>query len=224
LRRVSRDGVAGEPPGVLADYGCVAEGFLAVHQLTADGRWLDSARQLLDVAIAHFGTGEGGFYDTADDAERLVTRPADPTDNATPSGLSSICAALVAFAALSGETAYREAADAALEKVAPLFGGHPRFAGYSATVAEAALIGPYEIAIATSNPVDDPLVAAAHRHAPPGTVIVAGEPGRPGVPLLADRPLIDGRPTAYVCRGFVCDLPITDPSELIARLRDQGRP
>jgi uncharacterized protein len=220
LRRVSRDGVVGEPAGVLDDYGCVAEGFLAVHQLTADGRWLDAARRLLDVALAHFAAAEGGFYDTADDAERLVTRPADPTDNATPSGLSSVCAALVTFAALTGETSYREAADAALQRVAPLIGQHPRFAGYAAAVAEAALTGPYEIAVATHDP-RDALLAAAHRHAPPGTVIVAGEPGRPGVPLLADRPLRDGRPTAYVCRGFVCDRPITDPDELIARLRDQ---
>jgi uncharacterized protein len=129
LRRVSRDGRVGDPAGVLEDYGCVAEAFCAVHQLTGDGRWLSLAQQLLDVALAHFGTGEGGFYDTADDAERLVTRPADPTDNATPSGLSAICAGLVTFAALSGETAYRETADAALETVGPLIGGHPRFAG-----------------------------------------------------------------------------------------------
>jgi uncharacterized protein YyaL (SSP411 family) len=218
LRRVSRDGVVGEPAGVLEDYGCVAEAFLAVHQLTADPRWLGLAKELLDVALAHFATGAGGFYDTADDAERLVTRPADPTDNATPSGLAAICAALVGYAALTGETAYREAADAALETVGPLIGGHPRFAGYSAAVAEAALAGPYEIAIATDDPEGDPLVAAARRHAPPGTVIVAGEPDRPGVPLLAGRPLIDGRPTAYVCRGFVCDRPVTDPADLISRL------
>ncbi|HEY0000304.1 MAG TPA: hypothetical protein VGB74_07605, partial [Actinoplanes sp.] len=221
LRRVSRDGVVGEPVGVLEDYGCVAEAFLAVHQITADGRWLGLARQLLDVALTHFGTGKGGFYDTADDAERLVTRPADPTDNATPSGLSSICAALVGHAALAGETAYREAADAALATVGSLIGGHPRFAGYSSTVAEAALAGPYEIAVVfTDEKEAEPLLAAAHRHAPPGTVIVAGEPDRPGVPLLADRPLLGGAPTAYVCRGFVCDRPVTTPDDLMARLRD----
>ncbi|WP_250001082.1 thioredoxin domain-containing protein [Actinoplanes sp. M2I2] len=218
LRRVSRDGVVGEPAGVLEDYGCVAEGFLAVHQLTADGVWLDRARDLLDVALGHFGTGGGGFYDTADDAERLVTRPADPTDNATPSGLSSICAALVAYAALSGEPSYREAADAALATAGPVIGGHPRFAGYSATVAEAALSGPYEIAIVAPAGQEGPLLTAAHRHAPPGTVIVAGEPDRAGVPLLADRPLQSGVPTAYVCRGFVCDRPVTSPDDLAARL------
>jgi uncharacterized protein len=218
LRRVSRDGVVGEPAGVLEDYGAVAEAFCTVHQLTGEGRWLSLARQLLDLALAHFGTGEGGFYDTADDAEKLVARPADPTDNATPSGLSAICAGLVGFAALTGESSYRQAADAALTTVGPLIGGHPRFAGYAAAVAEAALAGPYEIAVATTDAAGDPLVAAAHRHAPPGAVVVAGEPDRPGVPLLAGRPLIDGASTAYVCRGFVCDRPVTTVEGLVARL------
>ena len=218
LRRVSRDGVAGEPAGVLEDYGCVAEAFCAVHQLTGEGRWLTLAGQLLDVALARFPTGQGGFYDTADDAERLITRPADPTDNATPSGTSAVCAALVTYAALSGETRYREAADAALETLGPLIGGHPRFAGYAAAAAEAALAGPYEVAIATPSPESEPLVAVAHRHAPPGAVVVAGSPDAPGVPLLGDRPLLDGQPTAYVCRGFVCDRPVTSAEELIERL------
>jgi uncharacterized protein len=218
LRRVSRDGLVGAPAGVLEDYGCVAEAFCAVHQLTGDGRWLSAAKELLDVTLARFGTGQGGFFDTADDAEKLVTRPADPTDNATPSGLSAVCAALVSYSALSGETSYREAADAALATVGPLIGGHPRFAGYAAAAAEAALAGPYEIAIATHDPEDDPLVAAAYRHAPPGTVVVAGEPDRPGVPLLADRPLIGGASAAYVCRGFVCDRPVTSVDDLVARL------
>ncbi|BBH66204.1 hypothetical protein ACTI_28890 [Actinoplanes sp. OR16] len=219
LRRVSRDGVTGEPAGVLEDYGCVAEAFLAVHQVTAEGRWLELARELLDVAVARFGSGDGGFYDTADDAEKLLTRPADPTDNATPSGLSAICAALVSCAALSGETSYREAADRALATAGPLIGGHPRFAGYAAAVAEAALTGPFEIAIATADrEAASPLVEAAHWSAPGGSVIVVGEPDRPGVPLLADRPLIDGAAAAYVCRGFVCDRPVTRPGEIAAKV------
>ncbi|HWS33407.1 MAG TPA: thioredoxin domain-containing protein [Actinoplanes sp.] len=222
LRRVSRDGVVGEPAGVLEDYGCVAEAFLAVHQVTAEPRWLDLARQLLDVALKHFANGQGGFYDTADDAERLLTRPADPTDNATPSGASAICAALVGYAALSGETSYREAADAALATLGPMISGHPRFAGYSAAVAEAVLAGPFEIAVATTDPAD-PLVAAAFRHAPGGSVIVAGEPDRAGVPLLAGRPLSDGAATAYVCRGFVCDRPVTTGADLVERLRTGNR-
>ncbi|MGW5012355.1 thioredoxin domain-containing protein [Micromonospora chalcea] len=218
LRRVSRDKVVGEPAGVLEDYGCVAEAFCAMHQLTGEGRWLSLAGELLDVALARFAGPDGAFYDTADDAERLVTRPADPTDNATPSGRSAIVAALVAYAALTGETRYREAAEQTLSTVAPIVDRHARFTGYAATVGEALLSGPYEIAVATGDPEGDPLVAAARRHAPPGAVVVAGAPDQPGVPLLAGRPFVDGRPAAYVCRGFVCQRPVTGVEELVAQL------
>ncbi|MFI6261987.1 thioredoxin domain-containing protein [Micromonospora sp. NPDC051006] len=218
LRRVSRAGVVGAPAGVLEDYGCVAEAFCAMHQLTGEGRWLELAGRLLDVALERFAAPDGGFYDTADDAERLVTRPADPTDNATPAGRSAIVAALVAYTALTGETRYREAAEAALATVAPIVGRHARFTGYSAAVGEALLSGPYEIAVVTDQPAGDPLIAAAHRHAPPGAVIVAGRPDQPGVPLLADRPMVDGRSTAYACRGFVCERPVTEVADLVGQL------
>ncbi|MFY1673093.1 thioredoxin domain-containing protein [Plantactinospora sp. WMMB334] len=222
LRRVSRDGRVGEPAGVLEDYGCVAEAFCAVHQFTGEGRWLELAGQLLDVALERFGTGQGGFYDTADDAEQLVSRPADPTDNATPSGLSAVAAALVAYSALGGRVRYREAAGTALGTVAPIAARHARFTGYAATVGEALLSGPYEIAVVTAEPAGDPLLALAHRHAPPGAVVVAGEPDRPGVPLLADRPMRDGATTAYVCRGFVCDRPVSTADDLLAQLGAAG--
>jgi hypothetical protein len=222
LRRVSRDGQVGQPAGVLEDYGCVAEAFCAVHQLTGDGRWLRLAGGLLDTALARFGTGQGGFYDTADDAEELISRPADPTDNATPSGLSAVVAALVTYSALTGEPSYRKAAETALGTVAPIVARHARFTGYAAAVGEALLSGPYEIAVVTAEPAGDPLLAVAHRNAPPGAVVVAGGPGQAGVPLLADRPMIDGVPTAYVCRGFVCDRPVTTPDDLLAQLRTGG--
>ncbi|QOC93593.1 thioredoxin domain-containing protein [Micromonospora craniellae] len=219
LRRASRDGRVGEPAGVLEDYGCVAEAFCAMHQVTGQGRWLDLAGELLDAALAHFAAPGGAFYDTADDAEQLVTRPADPTDNATPSGRSAIAAALVSYAALTGENRYREAAEAALATVAPIVGRHARFTGYASTVGEALLAGPSEIAVVTGDPANDPLVAAAYRHAPPGAVIVAGQPDQSGVPLLAGRPLLDGRPAAYVCRGFVCQRPVSGVDDLVAQLR-----
>ncbi|MEV8511279.1 thioredoxin domain-containing protein [Dactylosporangium sp. NPDC051484] len=218
LRRVSRDGVAGEPAGVLEDYGAVAEAFCAVHQATGDGRWLALAKELLDVALERFrDVGSGGFFDTADDAEALVARPADITDNATPAGLSAIAAALVTYSALTADTAYREAAERALGTVAAVAATHGRFTGYACAAGEALLSGPYEIAIATADAAD-PLVAAAWWHAPPGAVVVAGEPDRAGVPLLEGRPLRDGRPTAYVCRGFVCDAPVTALEDLVAKL------
>jgi uncharacterized protein YyaL (SSP411 family) len=176
--------------------------------------WLELAGQLLDTALERFGDGQGGFYDTADDAERLVTRPADPTDNATPSGASSIINALVAYSALTGEPRYREAAQLALERVAPLISGHPRFAGYSAAAAEALAAGPIEIAISTDDGLSQPLHDAAVLNAPGGTVIVQGRPDEPGIPLLAGRPLVGGQSAAYVCRDFVCNRPVTTTVDL----------
>lgn len=218
LRRVSRGGVVGEAAGVLEDYGAVAEAFCAVHQLTGEGRWLSLAGQLLDTARDRFGRADGGFHDTADDAEQLVTRPADPTDNATPSGLSAMAAALTSYAALTGQTGYREAAERALATVAPIAASHARFTGYACAVGEALQSGPYEIAIVTDDPVGDPLVRTAWRLTPPGAVVVAGASDQPGVPLLAGRPRVDGAATAYVCRGFVCDRPVTTEDALATQL------
>jgi uncharacterized protein YyaL (SSP411 family) len=225
LRRVSRDGNVGAAAGVLDDHGCVAEAFCALHQATADGVWLERARLLLDTALERFRAPDGGFHDTADDAERLVTRPADPTDNATPSGLSAAAAALVTFTALTGETRYREAAATALATVGGLAAGHPRFAGYALATAEAVLSGPYEVAVVTAagtegGPSAPELTRTAWRLAPPGAVVVTGPPDLPGVPLLAGRQAIGGAATAYLCRGFVCDRPVTSPADLATRLDD----
>jgi uncharacterized protein YyaL (SSP411 family) len=206
LRRVSRDGVVGEPAGVLEDYADVAEGLLALHQANGERRWLDLAGQLLDVATNRFADGNGGYYDTADDAERLVRRPQDPTDNATPSGLAALAGALTSYAALTGSTAHRDLAERALGTVAPIVGRFPRFAGWAAAVGEAQLAGPLEVAV-----VDAPSLAAiARRATSPGAVVVTG----------GDSPLLEERPAgaAYVCQGFVCDAPTASGDELGARL------
>jgi len=218
LRRVSRDGTPGPHAGVLDDYGAVAEALCALHQVSGSGRWLELARGVLDAALAHFAAPGGGFYDTADDAEKLISRPADPTDNATPSGLSSMAAALVSYSALAGEASYREAAERALANVSGLAARHGRFIGYACAVGEALLSGPYEIAVATEEPQADPLVRAAWRLAPPGAVVVAGRPDADGVPLLAHRSLRDGASAVYVCRNFVCDAPVLTEEQLEAVL------
>jgi uncharacterized protein len=212
LRRASRDGVVGTPAGVLDDYGGVAEAFCALHQLTGEGEWLTLAGGLIDAARTHFENGRGGYFDTADDAETLVARPADPTDNATPAGLSALAMATLTYSALTGDPSYRDAAEQALENVAALMARFPRYAGYAAAAAEALLSGPYEIAI--SGTPDSDLARVARRYAPPGAVVVAGDSDQAGVPLLAGRPRLDGAATAYVCRGFVCDRPVTGESEL----------
>jgi uncharacterized protein len=219
LHRVSRDGVAGPAGGVLDDYGCVAEAYCLLHQATGRARWLVLAGELLDTALARFADGHGGFYDTPDDAEQLVTRPADATDNATPAGVSALAAALVAYSALTGSIEHRDAAALALSTVAAVAARHGRFAGYACAVGEALVSGPYEIAIAVDGGDGGrDLVDAAWRYLPPGAVVVSGTPETPGVPLLESRPLRNGVPTAYVCRGFVCDAPVTTVDDLVAQL------
>ena len=203
LRRVSRDGVVGAHAAVLEDYADYAEGLLALHQVTGDAGRLDGAKHLLRIVLEQFPDGTGGFYDTAHDAEQLVRRPQDPTDNATPSGLAAAAGALLTYAALTGSEPHRSAAEAALATVAPLFARHARFAGWACAVAEALVAGPAEVAV-----VDRPdLLAVARRGTSPGAVVVTSGP------------LLEGRPAgaAYVCRGFTCDAPTTDE----ARLREQ---
>jgi uncharacterized protein len=218
LWRSSRDGVRGPGAAVLEDYGCVAAGFLSLLGVTGDPIWLRRAEALLDRALDAFGDGSGGFFDTASDAERLVLRPRDPSDNATPSGLSAVADALLTYAAVAGSGRHRDAAEQALATAAELARQVPRFGGWILAVAEASVAGPEEIAVV--GPPDDPAVGALHRAAlrrsSPGAVVVAGRPDADGVPLLAGRDLVEGRPAVYVCRDFVCLRPVTDP-EAVAR-------
>ncbi|WP_300677449.1 thioredoxin domain-containing protein [Nocardioides sp.] len=213
LRRVSRDGVVGSHAGVLDDYGCVADGFLALARATGDADWLTRGLDLIETALTHFGAGDGGYYDTADDAEALVTRPRDASDNASPSGVSALIGALVTAHALTGEHRYRELAEAALTTTATLADKAPRFAGHALTAARILAEGPEEIAIIGPAGADrDALIRAAM--ARPGAILAVSAYADTGIPLLADRPAIDARPTAYLCRGFVCRAPTTSAADL----------
>ncbi|MCI0383882.1 thioredoxin domain-containing protein [Streptomyces sp. CNQ085] len=225
LARTSRDGVAGPGAGVLEDYGDVAEGFLALYSVTGESRRLELAGTLLEIVLTRFTAADGTLYDTADDAERLIRRPQDPTDNAAPSGWTAAAAALLSYAAHTGSSRHREAAERALGVVTALAPRVPRFTGWGLAAAEAALDGPREIAVV--GPAGDPATAVLHRTAllatAPGAVVAVGEPsadasadGADGETpaLLRGRPLLEGRPAAYVCRHFVCDAPTADPERL----------
>ncbi|MFE6024307.1 thioredoxin domain-containing protein [Streptomyces niveus] len=222
LARTSRDGRVGANAGVLEDYGDVAEGFLALAGVTGEGVWLDFAGFLLDTVLAQF-VGEGGaLYDTAHDAEPLIRRPQDPTDNATPSGWTSAAGALLSYAAHTGSEPHRTAAEGALGVVKALGPRAPRFIGWGLAVAEALLDGPREVAVV--GPPGDPATVALHRTAllgtAPGAVVAVGQPadGEAEFPLLAGRPLVGGQAAAYVCRGFVCSAPTSEVDVLRGQL------
>ncbi|MFJ4830336.1 thioredoxin domain-containing protein [Streptomyces sp. NPDC088747] len=219
LARTSKDGQAGANAGVLEDYADVAEGFLALAGVTGEGVWLEFAGFLLDHVLAQFtDSASGALYDTAADAERLIRRPQDPTDNATPSGWSAAAGALLSYAAQTGAEPHRTAAERALGVVKALGPRVPRFTGWGLAVAEALVDGPREIAVV--GPAEDPATGELHRAAllgtAPGAVVAVGTADSDELPLLAGRPLVGGLPSAYVCRNFTCDAPTSD----VQRLRE----
>jgi uncharacterized protein len=217
LRRTSRDGVVGSAAGILEDYAAFALASVRLAEIHATPTWLTRAEQLLEVIMDQFDDAGRGFFDTAADAEQLYTRPQDPTDNAIPSGLSTTVHALRAIAELTGNERYAARADQAAASAAELVRRAPRFAGWLLADAISQTPTPKPVQVAVVGP-DDParaeLALVAHQLVPAGSVVVAGEPDEPGLALLADRPLINNRPTAYVCRQFVCRLPVTTVEDL----------
>jgi uncharacterized protein YyaL (SSP411 family) len=221
LRRASLGGRVGDSAAILEDHATLATGLLTLHQLIGDASWLDAATGLLDVALDHFADPdrEGRWFDSADDAEQLMVRPADPLDGATPSGASTIAEALQLAAHLvpaDSAERYTASADATLASATPILARLSRSGGHWLAVAEAAVRGPIQIAVAC-DPQHSELLSAARELAPGGAVVVGGPVN--SSELLVDRDRIGGSDAAYVCRGRVCDLPVTTTEELAAALR-----
>jgi uncharacterized protein YyaL (SSP411 family) len=220
LQRSWKDGRA-SAAGVLEDHALLGEGLLALYEATFEERWFTAARDLAGTILDHFADPQGGFFDTADDAERLITRPKDPQDNAVPSGGAMATLLLLRLAALTGEGRYRDAAEKALASVGPYLGRHPTsFAQWlsaldfaHAPVAEVAIVGD-PAAVATVALLES-LVRPYRPHL---VVAAADDPPTSRIPLLRDRMKIGDRPTAYVCRAFACRLPVTDPAALMREL------
>lgn len=213
LRRSSRDGVVAAAAAVLDDHASLAEGLLTLYQVTGGAHWLSAALDLLDTALARFRAQDGTWYDTADDAEPLLHRPRDRTDGATASGASAVAGALLTASVLAPPSSATRYADAAANTLASSVAGaarQPRFGGWWLAVAEGTLLGPVQVTVVGDPDARAALETSARLGAPGGTVVVGGLPG--------DRSLVDGRPTAYVCRGSVCDRPVLTAAELVNAL------
>ncbi len=222
LRRSWKDGRA-VGAGVLEDYTHLAEGLLALYETTFDERWFTVARRLVDTVLTRFEDPAGGFFDTAIDHERLITRPKDPQDNAVPSGGAMAATVLLRLAAFTGEGRYRDAAERAIGTVAGYLPRYPT--GFAQWLVAASFAAGDSVEVAV---VGDPEDAATRellapvwsRWRPFQVMAVASPEAAPMsvVPLLHDRVAVDGRPTAYVCRDFVCSLPVTTVDGLIDQL------
>jgi len=213
--------------GFLEDHAAVALGFLAVYELTFDERWVTHAREIADAMIAWFwDDGVGAFFDTARDAEQLITRPRDITDNATPSGTSLAVELLLYLAELQRDGEYRRRAVFALETLAEPMLRFPTAFGHLLGCADMELYGAIELALVgeTSHPGFRALERTVAERYVPSLVLAGGAPGsRSTVKLLENRPLVDDKPTAYVCRGYACDKPVTDPNALSDQLENAAQ-
>ena len=213
--------------GFLEDHAAVALGLLAVYELTFDERWVDRAREIADAMIAWFWDDQtGAFFDTAKDAEQLITRPRDVTDNATPSGTSLAVDLLLHLSELQQDTDYRRRAAFTLEALAEPMTRFPTAFGHLLGCADVEINGAIEVALVgdVKSAGFKALEQALAERYVPSLVLAGGAPKKGShIKLIEDRPLVDGRPTAYVCRSYSCDKPVTEPGALSDQLESAAR-
>ncbi|HYY46608.1 MAG TPA: thioredoxin domain-containing protein [Candidatus Angelobacter sp.] len=222
MLRSYKDGRAVQP-GFLEDHAAVADGLFSLYEASFNPVWLDETRGLISEMLAGFwDEASGAFFDTAADQPSLIVRPQDVTDNAVPSGTSMAVDVLLRAGRLLGETSWVTTAERVLDRLAPTAAKAPTAFGRLLAALDFELGRPVELAIvgqpadaATSRLLD----VARHRFLP-NRLLALTTPDANGhrIPLLADRGALEGRPTAYLCEGFVCQTPTTDPAELERQL------
>ncbi|MEW5827261.1 MAG: thioredoxin domain-containing protein [Chloroflexota bacterium] len=221
LRRAWRDGkTSGEV--FLEDYAALILGLLELYQTDFDARWFAAAQGLAEEMIRQFSDPAGGFFDTPEDGEPLLVRPKDLQDNATPSGSALATEALLKLAACTENSDYRDRAEKSLARVAEAVTRYPTAFSRWLWAADFANARVDQVAISgdLSEPGTQLLLAEVRKGYRPRQVVAAAPfPPPEGSPaLLHDRPMLHDAPTAYVCRGFVCQYPVTTPGELQKQL------
>jgi uncharacterized protein YyaL (SSP411 family) len=220
---VHKDGTT-KGAGFLEDYAAVALAALSLYELTLDERWLARARDTGESMVRWFWSDDiGGFFDTAHDAESLIARPRELTDNAVPAGSSLAAELLLRLGVLTGNDESIRRGKWLVETLGEPLVRYPTAFGYALGAAELAVHGATEVAIVGTRGeagFESLLRETASRYLP-SLVLAAGDPSLGGdekgsdtLPLLRDRGMLEERPTAYVCRGYVCDAPTVDTRTL----------
>jgi uncharacterized protein YyaL (SSP411 family) len=212
LLRTYKDGRA-HLNAYLEDHAFLLEALLALYESTFEERWFAEAQALADTTVERFGDPErGGFYSTSGDHEELIARRKEVGDHPIPSGNSSAAMGMLRLAALTGERRYEEAGTGVFALFANPAVQHPDAFAHMLCALDLHLSPSREVAL-----VGDDLgeLAAVVRERPLFHLVLAGGPeGSEQPPLLANRTTADGRPAAYVCENFSCQLPVTTPEEL----------
>ena len=224
LHRSWKDGSA-KGAAFLEDYAAVADGLVSLYESTFESRWLREAITLTDTAMDRFADPDSRiFYDTAGDHDRLLVRPRELQDGATPSGNALLAGALLRLAQLTGRGSYRQTAEGILRGMAAPLREAPLGFGRMLGAANRYLSPEREIVLAgdRSDPAFLGLVDAAWSRYEPLTVRAWADPTDDQLtallPLTADRVAKNGQPTAYVCVNHTCSLPVTGAPALVTLL------
>ena len=228
LWRTARAGVA-HTPAFCEDYALVSDGLLAAYAALGDADDLALAVALMDRAVTDFWDEAGGtFFDTSDEHDRTVARPRSVVDGATPSANAVAADVLLRLALLTGEPDHDRRARRILRAAAPALDRHPAQFGRMLAAADRALGEQLDAVVAGD--ADDPRAVALRRAA-----ASAYAPDLVIAPLSADSsplrlwPLFEGKvpregaPTAYVCRGYACDEPTSEPELVRAQVAALSR-
>ena len=222
LRRAWRSGQAGREV-FLEDYSSLILGLVELYQTDFNNRWFVIARELCDEMISRFSDPAGGFFDTPGGGMPLLVRPKEIQDNALPSGNSLACEALLVLADLSGEGTYRDLAERSLRLASEVALRYPTAFARWLSAADYALAGVKQIAILYEGAHENaqPFLDVIHAGFRPNIVVAASAypPAKDAPALLKERPVVEGKATAYVCENFVCKLPIVGlAQELLKQL------
>jgi hypothetical protein len=223
LLRSWREGTAGSR-AFLEDHAQLIGGLIDLYETTFDRRWIDAAADLAARMIAKFADPAGGPFFTGDGADPTVlVRMKDLYDGATPSGNSTAVHALLRLGTLLDRADWRDAARRVLAHQTDDLRANPRgFAHMLCAVADFEIAPPTQIAVIgdPNDPATSALLQTIHRaYLPGGSIALAAttDPADP-IALLRDKKAIDGRPTAYVCRGTVCLPPVHESEKLRQQL------
>ncbi len=225
LRRSLRRGALG-PPAVLDDSACLIAGLLDLYEATGETRWFAAAQNLARAMESAFtDAARGGYFFTADDDAPALLRRVEWSDGVEPSGNAVAALDLLRLAAFTGEDTLRARAARVLAAAAPALAASPDSHAALLLALDWQRSPPREIVLVAPRDRTElaPFLVTLRSQFLPARVVsmhTAAEipAAAKRIPLLAGKLPRGGKPTAYVCRGFVCDRPATDPEAFAAEL------
>lgn len=223
MARHCKDGEV-KGPGFLDDHAFVGDAALDLYEATGEGRWVRFARAVADSVLVHFhDAAGGGFFFSADDAERILVRTKDAYDHAIPSGASVAARLLLRLGSLV-DPKYAAPAEAAVEAIAREAAENPMGMSSAVCLVDRVARGSVEVVLVgpRQSQATRELARIAHRAPLTDRVLAWADPADASAAdacgLLAQGKPSRPEPAAYVCRGRACSLPISDPNDLGRRL------